>query len=167
MEHTELTSNKTVVKLKRHVTFFSGFSFVAGIIIGSGIFASPKVVMENSGSVGLGLIIWALCGVLSIMAALCYLELALMMPESGSDYVYLKKAFGKLPAFVWLMMFSFIIQSASACLVSITFGNYVVQAFHPGCSGNDKEKVAKVLALFALGMLYYIVNILFLYGLRR
>ena len=140
------------ISLKRQITLWAALSFVIGSVIGSGIFASPRVVMANSGSVGLGLIIWVLCAGITIMTALCYLELALMIPKSGADYAYYQQAFGPIPAFTWLVTTSFFVTSASMAMISITFGNYLVEAVKPGCDDEEKEYLAKLWAYFALCM---------------
>lgn len=67
-----------------------------GNIIGSGIFVSPKGVMENASSVGVALVVWIITGVITAIGALCYAELGVTIPKSGGDYSYVKDIFGGL-----------------------------------------------------------------------
>lgn len=67
-----------------------------------GIFVSPKGVILQVGSVGASLAVWVACGFLSLAGALCYAELGTTYPGSGGTYLYLKLAFGPVPAFLFL-----------------------------------------------------------------
>lgn len=71
-----------------------------GNIIGSGIFVSPKGVMENASSVGVALFVWIITGVITAIGALCYAELGVTIPKSGGDYSYVKDIFGGLAGWV-------------------------------------------------------------------
>ncbi|PIK52633.1 putative cystine/glutamate transporter-like [Apostichopus japonicus] len=70
--------------LTKQVTLLDCTVLIAGTVIGSGIFISPKGILDNTGSVGWALIIWCACGIFSGVGALCYAELASSIPESGA-----------------------------------------------------------------------------------
>jgi amino acid transporter len=65
-------------------------SVVVGIIVGSGIFASPGVVLQSTGSVGLSLLAWLGGGTLAMLSALIYAELGSSIPHAGGDSHYLR-----------------------------------------------------------------------------
>ena len=75
MSTSDTVSHNSDTKLKRQLGLIDGASIIIGIIVGSGIFVSPKGVLLYSGSVGMSLMIWTLSGILSLMGALCYAEL--------------------------------------------------------------------------------------------
>ena len=74
---------RTTQVLHRSLNFFDGLGIIVGIIIGSGIFSSPGLALERTGSPGACLLAWAASGMLVCLTSQCYFELGSMMPTAG------------------------------------------------------------------------------------
>ncbi|KAM8909666.1 cystine/glutamate transporter [Spinachia spinachia] len=122
-----------VVQLRREIGLLPAVCFIVGTVVGSGIFIAPKGVLVNSGSVGLSLLVWLLCGVLSLCGALCYAELGTTFTKSGGHYTYLLETLGPLPAFLRLWSECLFIRPAVTSYVCLAFGRYVVEPFYAPC----------------------------------
>uniref|UniRef100_A0A1I7SZD4 Large neutral amino acids transporter small subunit 1 n=1 Tax=Caenorhabditis tropicalis TaxID=1561998 RepID=A0A1I7SZD4_9PELO len=117
------------IRLKPRLSLFNGCTIIMGIIIGSGIFISPKGVLLEAGSAGMSLLIWLLSGAFAMVGAVCYSELGTLIPKSGGDYAYIYEAFGSLPAFLFLWVALVIINPTSLAVVGITCATYALQPF--------------------------------------
>src|SRR5689334_23731268 len=84
--------------LRRELGLFSAALLVVGGIIGSGIFFTPAETARALPNASLVFLVWALGGVVALAGALTYAELGAMMPDAGGAYVYIREAFGRLPA---------------------------------------------------------------------
>ncbi|KAK3873180.1 hypothetical protein Pcinc_021815 [Petrolisthes cinctipes] len=135
------------MRLKKELGLMDGVGIVVGIIIGSGIFVSPKGVLQYSGSVGMALIVWAMSGAISMVGALCYAELGTMIPRSGGDYTYILESFGGFPAFLFLWVSLVVILPVSNTVMSLTFANYIIKPVFDTCDVLPDVPVRLIAAL--------------------
>jgi solute carrier family 7 (L-type amino acid transporter), member 5 len=96
----------------------------------TGIFISPKGVIQEVNAVGTSLVIWVLCGILSMIGALCYAELGTALPISGGDYAYINEAYGSMPAFLYLWDANVIFVPSTNAIMSLTVASYILQPFY-------------------------------------
>ncbi|KAJ9593454.1 hypothetical protein L9F63_014983 [Diploptera punctata] len=129
--------NDEKVRMKKQLGLLEGVAIIIGIIFGSGIFISPTGVIQEVGSPGFSVVIWMLCGLLSMVGALCYAELGTSIPKSGGDYAYIFEAFGPLPAFLYLWDAMLIFVPTTNAIMGLTFASYVIQPFFPTCKVPD------------------------------
>ncbi|KAF2987081.1 hypothetical protein EK904_013768 [Melospiza melodia maxima] len=125
-----------------------------GNIIGSGIFISPKGVLEHAGSVGLALIIWVLGGGVAALGSLCYAELGVTIPKSGGDYSYVTEIFGGLAGFLLLWSAVLIMYPTSLAVIALTFSNYVLQPVFPNCI--PPYNASRILSMVCLLLLTWV-----------
>jgi basic amino acid/polyamine antiporter, APA family len=97
---------------------------VAGSMIGSGIFIVSSIIARQVGSPGWLLVVWIITGLLTLMAALSYGELAAMMPKAGGQYVYLREAFSPLWGFLYGWTLFLVIQTGTIAAVAVGFARY-------------------------------------------
>ncbi|HEY9579694.1 MAG TPA: amino acid permease [Rhizorhapis sp.] len=107
-------------------------AITVGIVIGAGIFRTPSLVAGAAGSADMLLLAWAAGGVLSIIGALCYAELAAIEASAGGDYHYLMRAFGQRLAFLYAWARLSVIQTGSIALLAFIFGDYATQILSLG-----------------------------------
>uniref|UniRef100_A0A8B9JNC6 b(0,+)-type amino acid transporter 1 n=1 Tax=Astyanax mexicanus TaxID=7994 RepID=A0A8B9JNC6_ASTMX len=122
------------LNLKREVGLIGAVSLVAGTMIGSGIFMSPQFVQANIGSPGASLIIWSVCGLIALGAALSYAELGTIYKESGGDFIYILRIYGPFPAFLVAYTFMIVVRPSGISAIALSFAEYAVAPFYPGCT---------------------------------
>jgi basic amino acid/polyamine antiporter, APA family len=99
-----------------------------GSVIGSGIFLTPGLILRRvEGSVGLSLLVWLVGGVLSLLGALTYAELAAANPEAGGLYCYIRDGFGRAPAFLYGWCLFLVIASGTNAALAHAFSRYLAE----------------------------------------
>lgn len=110
--------------LKRSLGLFDAIMLVSGSMIGSGIFIVSADMSRLTGSAGWLLFLWIFSGILTVMAALSYGELAGMMPKAGGQFVYIRRAWGKLPSFLYGWTVFSVIQTGVIAAVAVAFAKF-------------------------------------------
>lgn len=112
-------------EFRRGLGLFDATMVVAGSMIGSGIFLVSAEMARQLGSAPWLLVSWLVSGVLTLMAALSYGELAAMMPRAGGQYVYLREAFSPLVGFLYGWTLFMVIQTGTTAAVSVGFARHL------------------------------------------
>src|SRR5690242_954362 len=99
---------------------------VIGGIIGGGIFLTPSTVAARVGSASFILIAWVVGGLVALIGAFCYAELGARRPRAGGGYVYLREAWGPLPAFLYGWALLLVIATGAIAAVAVTFASYAL-----------------------------------------
>jgi basic amino acid/polyamine antiporter, APA family len=111
-------------EFRRSLTLLDGTLLVSGSMIGSGIFIVSADMARTVGSAGWLIFLWLLTGVMTVFGALSYGELAGMMPKAGGQFVYIKRAWGDLTAFLYGWSVAAVIQTGTIAAVGMAFAKY-------------------------------------------
>jgi len=110
--------------LKKRVNLFDGISIVAGSMIGSGIFIVSADIARSVGSPGWLMVVWLITGIITVIGAISYGELASMMPRVGGQYVYLKESYHPIIGFLFGWTTFLVIQCGSIAAVGVAFAKF-------------------------------------------
>ncbi|KAA8903666.1 amino acid permease-domain-containing protein [Sphaerosporella brunnea] len=134
---------------QKKLGYFSTACLIISKVIGTGVFAKPSVVLQNSGGKAVSLGLWFACGLMSLAGLIIYVELGIAMPFSGGEVIYVDEAYPRpkyLAVIVVSLLFIFLTHWAGNC---ITFGKLILQAFDPG-NPNPNYHLQKFIALVML-----------------
>jgi APA family basic amino acid/polyamine antiporter len=115
--------------LRRSLTLTDSTALVVGKVIGTGIFLKAAVMTQQVRTPALMLMAWAAAGLLSLAGALTYAELGAMFPQAGGEYVYLRAAYGRLPAFLYGWMQLGVAQTGIIAALSIGCATFLSALF--------------------------------------
>src|SRR5437588_9628846 len=120
-----LTAPAKPAAFQKRLGLFDATMLVAGSMIGSGIFIVSAGIALDVGSSGWLLVVWVLTGLITVMGALSYGELAAMMPHAGGQYVYLREAYNPLCGFLYGWTLFLVIQTGTIAAVGVAFAKFL------------------------------------------
>lgn len=118
-------------ELRRGLNLWDTSFLVLGLVLGGGIFLTPSSIAQAIPAPNWILAAWVVGGLLSIAGGLVYAELGAMMPQTGGMYLYIREAFGPLPAFLYAWVAYFVILAGADAAVAVGFSEYL-SVFFPG-----------------------------------
>lgn len=124
-----MSTKKENQEFKKSLGLLDATMLVAGSMIGSGIFIVSSDIARNTGSAGWLMVVWLICGFMTLAAALSYGELSAMFPKAGGQYVYLKEAYGPVVSFTFGWTFFAVIQTATIAAVGVAFSKFTAYLF--------------------------------------
>jgi basic amino acid/polyamine antiporter, APA family len=127
-------------------------AIIVGIVIGAGVFRTPSLVAANAPTESAVLLIWLAGGLVSLVGALCYAELATAYPHAGGDYHFLTRAYGRPLAFLYAWSRITVVQTGSVALLAFVFGDYASQLLPLGAYSPAVYAALAVVALTALNV---------------
>jgi APA family basic amino acid/polyamine antiporter len=119
------SSKPSVPHFQQRLGLFDSTMLVAGSMIGSGIFLVSADIARDVGSSGWLMLVWIVTGVITVIGALSYAELAAMMPHAGGQYVYLRESFGPLSGFLYGWTLFLVIQTGTIAAVCVSFAKFL------------------------------------------
>ncbi|MGB3650203.1 MAG: amino acid permease [Rivularia sp. (in: cyanobacteria)] len=144
---------RPIITLKPTLSLIDTIAIIVGVVVGASIFQTPSLVAANSGSVEIALLTWGLGGMISLIGALCYAELATTYPHPGGTYYYLKRAFGSSIGFLFAWTRMSVIQTGSIALLAFVFGDYASQLWRLGTYSASIYAAIAIVLLTGLNML--------------
>ncbi len=126
------SENNNISSPKRSLNTFDLCSLIIGTILGAGVFRVPSMVAGQLNNEYFIILAWIIGGVISIIGALCYAELATSYPSVGGEYSFLQKAYGPKLAFLYGWARSIVIVTGSLGILGITLGDYMTKIIDLG-----------------------------------
>lgn len=109
---------------------------IVGMVIGAGVFTVPSLIAKYTPDPRLMLAAWLAGGILSLIGALCYAELATSYPSAGGDYFFVQRAYGRDVAFLYAWARVAVITTGSIAFLGFTFGDYMTKVAPLGAASS-------------------------------
>lgn len=129
-----------------------GVAVLVGVVIGIGIFGFPPLVAQYSGNASIYIGLWVAGGLVMVVGALCYGELASTYPHAGGEYHFLRRAWGPNVGLLFAWARGTVIQTGSIAAVAFIYGEYAQQLIPLGSHGTALHGASAVALLTLLNM---------------
>ncbi len=139
-----------MAELDRSLTRLNAIAMVAGTIIGASIFVQPSEIARHLATPGSIMLVWIVCGLLTLAGALVCAELASAFPQTGGVYVFLREAFSPLMGFLWGWAMFWTMHSGIVAAIAVVFARYAAYFFPVGEIGIRAMAVSVIVGLSAL-----------------
>lgn len=135
------------------LSVFDALVIMIGLVIGIGIFRTPSIVAGSVSSEWMFIAVWVAGGLITLIGALCYAELAAAHPNAGGEYHFLSRAYGRPVAMLFGWARCTVIQSGAIAAVAFVFGDYMSLFLPLGQYGPALYAALAVLALTAVNIM--------------
>jgi amino acid transporter len=132
---------------RRHVSVLYVVMVAVAMVVGAGIFRSPAEIAANAGSSTWFFAAWIAGGLISLAGALCFAELATMLPSAGGDYYFLKTTYGRSVAFLFAWARFAVINTGSIALLGFVLGDYANSVWSLGLHGSSWYALITIVAM--------------------
>lgn len=143
------------IQMKRSISLVHCVAILFALTGHVSVFITPNSILRYTGSVGLSLVVWFCGGLINLCLALCFTELATMMPKAGGPYAYVMHVFGPLPAFLLFWSYLLLITGPFWAYNAYTAAIYVTQPFYKDCK--PPETATKLIASWII-VTFVVVN---------
>ncbi len=132
-----MPTNSTVGRPKQQLTLFDALSIIIGIVIGAGIYETTPLIAKSLAQPVWLIGIWVVGGIISLIGALCYAELATAYPEEGGDYIFLTRAYGRKMGFLFVWAGFWLVKPANIGAIAVIFARYAQQVLPLQLDGHE------------------------------
>src|SRR5262245_320456 len=134
------------------ISVLQATAFIIGIVIGIGIFRTPQIVAQNVASEAVFIALWIVGGLVTLMGALVYAELASAYPSGGGEYHFLTRALGRPVGLLFAWARVTVIQTGAIAAVAFVYGDYAQQLVPLGSFGPALHAALALLVLTAVNL---------------
>jgi basic amino acid/polyamine antiporter, APA family len=143
---------------RHQLSLWDSVSILVGIVIGVGIHETAPTVFASAGSAWMAMACWVLGGLLSLLGAFCYAELASAYPRSGGEYCYLSQAYGRFSGFLFGWTQLTVVRTGNVGMMAFIFAEYAAKLWNLGPTATIGLAIAAPLTFSILNILGVVVG---------